>query len=189
MKFILLLVVCALISSNNLNAHKVRAVLYVTDSKIDFKLVRAIEERAKKYYNIRVTFMGKMNYPKKTPNGYLAESFTNKLNARRGGKEYAICITDKDIIRLRFWEIDWSFTVDTILGYTDIQNSTCIISYADLKDTNTFNRTVNVVMHEMGHMVGLDHCENDNCLMVPYDHLDNDTLCYWCQKRLQKIKQ
>src|SRR6185369_7083291 len=105
-------------------------------------------------------------------------------------QEYAIGITDQDIIRIRMWDVlDLTFTVDTILGFTDNPANTCIVSYARLKDSNTFNRTVNVVMHEMGHIMGLDHCEDGDCLMIPRDHLDSDMLCYRCRCKLKRRKQ
>jgi archaemetzincin len=187
MKFIILLVVCSFLSSGSISARKVRAKLYTTDF-IDHRLICAIRDKAKDLYNIRVVFSGKLKYPAKTDNGYKAEAFTNKLNKKRGRQEYAIGITDQDIIRYRIWDwFDFTFVADTILGFTDISGESCIISTAQLKDSNTFNRIVNVVMHELGHLVGLDHCEDEDCLMIPYDHLDNSCLCVRCKWQLQKI--
>ena len=188
-KFITLLLVCSLISSGNISAGKIKAALYATDNyHLDPKLICAIRDRAKEMYGIKIVFKGRLKFPEKADNGYKAEAFTRKLNRKRGNQEFAIGLTEQDIIRYHIWDWDFTFTVDTILGYTDIPGGSCIISYARLQDSLTLSRTVNVVMHEMGHLVGLDHCDDENCLMIAYDHLDNSSLCPICKKKLQKIK-
>lgn len=188
MRFIILLVVCSFLSSGSIGARKVRAKLYTTNF-IDPKLISAIRDKAKEVYNIRIVFSGRIRYPAKTENGYKAEAFTNKLYRKRGKQEYAIGLTDQDIIRYRVWDwFDLTFVADTIYGYTDLPEGSCIISTAQLKDSNTFNRTVNVVMHELGHLVGLDHCEDEDCLMIAYDHLDNSCLCDRCKWKLKRLR-
>lgn len=190
MKLVLLLIVCSFIYSGNISAGKIRAALYCTENEtVDPKLICAIRDMVKQIYGIKVVFKGKLNYPMKTANGFKAEAFTRKLMSKRGRKEFAIGLTDQDIIRYRMWDFDLTFTADTVLGFTDITMGACIISTARLQDSLTFNRTVNVVMHEMGHLVGLEHCEDENCLMIPYDHLDNDTLCDRCKWKLKKLSQ
>lgn len=185
-KIIVLLTLCSFLSSGSISARKVRAKLYTTDF-IAPKLIWAIREKAKQLYNIRIVFVGKFKYPAKTENGYKAESFTRKLTRKRGKQEYAIGLTDQDIISYKMYDwLDFTFVADTILGFADLPMGACIISSAQLKDSNTFNRTVNVVMHEIGHLVGLGHCEDEDCLMIRYDHLDNSALCCRCKWKLKK---
>ena len=54
-------------------------------------------------------------------------------------------------------------------------------------DSLNTNRTVNVVLHEIGHLIGLTHCENTNCLMISGGYLDDDSLCGHCAEELRGI--
>jgi hypothetical protein len=44
------------------------------------------------------------------------------------------------------------------------------------------------VLHELGHMLGLDHCKDEGCIMFGgYIWIKKETLCRDCQEALQKL--
>lgn len=161
------------------------ASLYLTNKDFDYNLISTIKKKAYDFYKIKVVFRGKIDYPPKDKDGYLADSFTTRLDKKRiRNNDFAVAVTDVTIIRQNFYDENWLFVIDTVLGYTNKPNSACIISNAQFKgQKESFNRTINVVMHELGHLMGLGHCEDD-CLMVAFGQLDNDTLCWKCKRKL-----
>ena len=48
---------------------------------------------------------------------------------------------------------------------------------------------INVILHEIGHIFGLPHCDNPSCLMITHGHLDNTILCDRCKRRLKLFKK
>ena len=57
---------------------------------------------------------------------------------------------------------------DNIFGLGYVGGKACIISDSRLASTDTalyFNRMRKVILHEMGHNLGLAHCINDSCIM------------------------
>jgi predicted Zn-dependent protease len=48
---------------------------------------------------------------------------------------------------------------------------------------------INIALHEVGHLYGLAHCDNENCLMISVGHLQNDTLCARCKRLLETFQK
>ena len=78
------------------------------------------------------------------------------------------------------------------LGYQP--GNTCVVSDFKFKtaDTMVYNRRMaNVLLHEIGHNIGLSHCPDDKCIMsknngdiMTLDNCGND-YCSSCRKKLQ----
>jgi archaemetzincin len=78
------------------------------------------------------------------------------------------------------------------LGYKP--GNSCVVSAFRLRKTATSQkhfqqRLFKVVVHEMGHNFGLDHCPNETCMMVDAEgqmKLDKEKdLCERCKRKLQ----
>jgi archaemetzincin len=106
--------------------------------------------------------------------------------------EYDISITKKD----GFGEIkepvskytDWG-----VFGYGYCPGASSVISTYRLKSigSETVGRVVKVAMHEVGHNLGLRHCENSNCVMQDaaekistIDRVER-ALCEQCKKKIR----
>jgi archaemetzincin len=73
--------------------------------------------------------------------------------------------TSADISTTHRGQKDWG-----IFGLANSWLGTCVVSTFRLKHGNpepeVFNRRVGIVaMHELGHLRGLPHCENQECVM------------------------
>jgi archaemetzincin len=78
-----------------------------------------------------------------------------------------------------------------IFGIGFLPGNACVVSDNRFKtrDKNLYlTRIKNVILHEMGHNMGLDHCTNPSCIMNPgsFNMLNNDgsDYCEVCRKRL-----
>ena len=78
------------------------------------------------------------------------------------------------------------------LGYRP--GNSCVVSTFRLKTTNKllfYKRLEKVVLHELGHNLGLPHCENPKCVMTnaaeKISTVDNANalLCDACAKRIR----
>lgn len=104
-----------------------------------------------------------------------------------------LIITEKDICHRK----DKNNTEFGILGLGGIYGKTCIISTFRLKRNvskqKILERLEKVALHEIGHNLGLNHCENNNkCMMssakgaisqVDYEEV---WLCEKCMKQIKK---
>ncbi len=173
--------------------------LYVTSNTVDSVLISRIQNAAYSLYNLKVVFIGKMGMPPpKTDSVWIADAFTNKINKIKRAKKYkyTIAITDVFLVRIyAMFDIDtFGLYIKPVAGYSDLPHNSCVVSRDELKDyesdpdsLNT-NRTVNVAMHELGHLVGLSHCDSVNCLMIGEGHMDNHSLCGRCAAELKDIQ-
>lgn len=81
-----------------------------------------------------------------------------------------------------------------ILGYAHLTNGTMVYSTKDLHegcaDINIKRRRSEwIIIHEMGHVFGFEHCPNNNCALnevCDYDYL-NTTKPAYCLECLEKI--
>jgi archaemetzincin len=82
-----------------------------------------------------------------------------------------------------------------IFGFGDHPGNVCIVSDTRLKiaDNEIYNsRLKKVIIHEIGHNMGLSHCKNDQCTMSEKNgnlkNLDN-TEVYYCSDCRKKVNQ
>ena len=88
--------------------------------------------------------------------------------------------------------LPFKITYDYLLrGFADEPSGNCIISTFKIRNetenSESFNSYLfNVIKHEVGHLLGLEHCGNSKCLMV-YGRLFNgsqSSLCELCKQKL-----
>ncbi|CAN1557186.1 COG1913 Predicted Zn-dependent proteases [Flavobacteriaceae bacterium] len=104
-----------------------------------------------------------------------------------------IIITEKDICHRK----DQNNTEYGILGLGGICGKTCIISTFRLKrkvsKQKILERLEKVALHEIGHNLGLNHCENNNkCMMSSakgaISQVDYEGV-WFCEKCMKQIKK
>lgn len=105
---------------------------------------------------------------------YSADSILNMLSGILNDEIIEVVgLTHKDIYILKK-EINktknplFDYSVSEIFGFGDFPGQCCIISdyIFKTKDTTLFkHRLKTVIIHEIGHNLGLDHCRVDHCTM------------------------
>ena len=87
----------------------------------------------------------------------------------------------------------WSHTVSAVLGFGDYPGNCSVVSDYLFKtnDTTLFkHRLRTVIIHEIGHNLGLDHCTFDKCIMseenrkIPVLDKSGNDYCDLCKRKL-----
>lgn len=146
------------------------------------------------FYGCEATIKNKIEFT----NDILSPSKTRydaiKILKKYNSKEITLIITEKDITCESNGHLEWG-----IFGYGNIPGTTCVVSTFRLKRKVTENQMIDrlkkIVIHEIGHNLGLDHCSYDHhCLMSDANgtikQVDQEKLwlCDKCQKILKKEK-
>lgn len=106
-----------------------------------------------------------------------------------------IGITDKDISCTNESYEDWG-----VFGLGFMPGKSCVISTfrlkRNLKSEEQFQeRVIKVVLHELGHNIGLDHCPTPNCMMQDAKgtirSVDEEKIevCILCKAKIQKFRE
>jgi archaemetzincin len=122
-------------------------------------------------------------------NQYLSDIFIERLKTRENVGELPLGITDVNL---------FANGLNFVFGQADRQGGAAVISLNLLRqesyglppdDILLMQRSVKEAVHEIGHLLGMDHCPDGNCVM----HFSNSLLdtdikgthfCRRCQPRL-----
>jgi archaemetzincin len=121
---------------------------------------------------------------------YLRSYYDNKVK-----KKYAkvIGLTYKDISTTKGQHKDWG-----IFGMAFLNTGPCVVSTYRLKrgaksQKHFMERLIKVIIHELGHAYGLDHCTTKSCVMQDargtIKTVDNNSghFCSRCREKLFRI--
>jgi len=138
-----------------------------------------ISREISNFYNRKVIILPPVNIPEtfrlsKDAELYLADSILDMLSEILNDEIIEIVgLTHKDIYILKKEKNKtanpfFNYSVQNVFGLGDMSGNCSIISdyLFNSADTALFkHRLKTVVLHEMGHNIGLDHCTLDQCIM------------------------
>jgi archaemetzincin len=160
----------------------------------DAKMLLYLEDSIEKFYPVEVVISGKRNFPSnfyyKPRNRYRADSTIKWLKQIIPDSARTIVgITNEDVSVNKGAHKDYG-----VMGLGYKPGKSCLISTFRLRKTATSQqhfrqRLFKVVVHEMGHNFGLDHCPEETCIMVDAEgqmKLDKEKdLCNGCKMKLR----
>lgn len=111
--------------------------------------------------------------------------------------DIAVGLTNQDISITKYKEgtreikdPEWMYKDFGIFGLGSVGGSSCVVSsnrlHKNVSDKTFYRRLMRITCHEVGHVLGLRHCPNANCLMNDANEsiktIDNSTgdLCQAC---------
>jgi archaemetzincin len=153
--------------------------------------VKLVAEALENYFNCDVKVQAAIDLPQSAwyapRSRYRADSLLRVLH-RNLEPEYdrAFGLTEKDISTTKPPHEDWG-----IMGLGSMPGSVCVVSTFRIKrgvnKAQFETRLKRVALHEVGHTMGLRHCENTKCLMrdangkVATVDEEGDELCERCK--------
>ena len=167
-------------------------------SEADASYSKLLKSEIELFYNCEVIILPEQKLPDfafyKPRNRYKADSLLKYLKIKLPKEcDYILGITGKDISTKDETHEDWG-----VFGLGFIGGPSCVVSDFRLKKSATDKhhlqeRLIKVVLHELGHTLGLPHCTADKkCLMEDADgtikSVDREEkyLCESCKKKLPK---
>ncbi|MFN8252096.1 MAG: zinc-dependent metalloprotease family protein [Ferruginibacter sp.] len=136
----------------------------------DTSLVPFVKEQVSNFYNCRVIVLQQCALPSsafyKPRRRYKADSLLLFQQNYPAGKGIVIGLTGRDISTSNEKSDDWG-----VFGLGYCPGKACVVSVYRLKSASGGTATLKerlakVVLHELGHNLGLPHCDNDpGCLM------------------------
>ena len=151
--------------------------------------VTLITNELKKNYKGCVMVNKTIKLPESALNGnrtrYRADSLINYLSKIAPKESVILGLTNKDISFTKGTYQDWG-----IFGLGSSYLKSCVVSSYRLKGNTKSDKLFKVVIHELGHTKGLNHCPDETCIMTDAkgkDRLDHKTdFCTKCKTVLLK---
>ena len=197
----------SVISLNHSNGQKIIALQPLGD--YDTAQLTAVGKEISVFFNTRVLILDPVSVPrsfysanKNSPwnDGYFSDSLVLFLSMFINDTIMKIVgITHTNIYTLRKWNVPLDkkrpvlYVPYTIFGLGYIGGNTSVVSDYRLQsvDRGLFeNRLKKVILHELGHNLGLSHCAVDSCLMSETNGdivKLNKTEGNYCKKCRQKL--
>ncbi len=171
--------------------------------------IDSVKNALENYYNFEVVILDKVDLPKmayteiRYPR-YRADSLLDWMSVRDydtidiviGLTTKDISITKyKDVSRTKIKEPEWKYKDFGIFGLGRISGEVCVVSSnrlsAGVSKELFYKRLTRIACHEVGHVLGLHHCPNKNCLMNDANEsistIDNNNgeLCADCKNEVE----
>ena len=201
--YIILLIVAA--GCSNIKEPKTIAIQTLSGFPNDLK--DTIRQSIEDYYHFETVIYNDIKIPEeyytafKSPR-YRADSIIRFLKLNKADSiDYIVGLTTKDICITKYDEDgkikspaskyrDWG-----IFGLGYRPGASCVVSIKRLKHANRtkyIDRIKKVTLHELGHNLGLPHCENQHCFMrdaAETIKTIDDVELNLCDKCFNKVQQ
>lgn len=173
--------------------------------QVDKSLNDTVINAIRASYGFKIIDLGKKTIPKnyfinvKSPR-YRADSIIHYLKTIKPDSiDYIVGLTAFDISTTKrdakgnILKPEHKYTDWGIFGLGYVPGPSCVVSSHRLKTNNKnlfYSRIKKVVIHELGHNLGLPHCKNKNCIMTDavekISTIDNEgqDLCDDCRKQI-----
>ena len=149
---------------------------------------------SKEFENAEIVLLKRIEMPSfayyKPRNRYRAEKILSFLDTIHCQATKIVGVTELDISTTKGECFDWG-----IFGYGRIDGKSCVCSSYRLKNKGTremfISRLRKLIIHELGHTYGLDHCAWPLCVMADYKgtmtSLDRTSyhFCVQCKRKLR----
>lgn len=166
--------------------------------KFDSNLLFFLKKEVEVFYKFNVLILKGSELPSKAyykpRNRYKADTLLDYLLLIKPKNiDYIVGLTEKDISCAKGQYSDWG-----VFGLGFMPGESCIVSSYRLKpsaknEEHFYERLSKVVIHELGHNFGLDHCSNSKCIMrdaegtVKSVDNENKALCESCVRKLKVL--
>ncbi|MFZ4400596.1 MAG: zinc-dependent metalloprotease family protein [Bacteroidales bacterium] len=171
--------------------------------EFDQNLITIVKANIANYYQVNVIELPMQALPQTayliSRDRYIADSLLEFILNQKAFQEknisstycnYIVGLTSKDICTSHNNSSSWG-----VFGLGFMPGKACIISTLRLKKNVDFSllteRLIKVVLHELGHNFGLDHCTTPNCMMRDAEgtikSVDNEKMdiCDVCKRKLK----
>lgn len=159
---------------------------------------RVIPYISKEYDNAQITLLAKVEMPSfayfKPRNRWRAEKILAFLDSVPFKAAKIVGLTALDLSTTKDSYPDWG-----VFGYGWIGGKSCVCSIYRLKNKDTREqfdiRLRKLIIHELGHTYGLDHCAWPQCVMADYKgtmaSLDRTSwhLCVQCREKYRAARR
>lgn len=188
------------------NKNKQRIIALQPLGDYDSEQLNFISKEIGSFYNRKVIILKPINIPAtfrltKDDELYSADSILEMLSEILNDEIIEIIgLTHKEIYTILKEKNNktknplFDYRVHSIFGLGYLPGNSCVISDYRLKSTDTVllkHRLRTVIIHEMGHNIGLQHCTVDQCIMsdqnAKFSVLDNcgKDYCNNCKRKLE----
>lgn len=180
---------------------KMKSKIYLIPvGDIEEWILEALSSRVEKNFNCKVEIHKSMTLPRDAfnpeRNQYFSSHILNKLHKfmRPDKHEKVLAISDVDLYVPR---LNFVFGEAELGGHFAIISLTRLHqSFYSLPENKALflERTIKEAVHELGHVYGLTHCPDPECVMhFSNSLLDTDqksaSFCSHCQKLLEELKE
>jgi archaemetzincin len=182
-----------------IKAEKIIKIALMPFNNIDSSMVSYADQEIRNFYHFTVVHLDSQPLPEMAwyppRKRYRADSLIIWLDRNKTESvDYIVGLTDKDISCTKGQYVDWG-----IFGYGYMPGSACVVSTLRLKRNADrdllYERFAKVLLHEIGHNLGLDHCPTVGCMMedakgtiVTVDN-EKKELCPLCRLKIQRFIQ
>jgi archaemetzincin len=190
---------------NNTQTEKKEVVIGVLPlGDFNQNLITVIKAQITIFYDVKVVVLPMLALPQtsylKSRDRYVADSLLDFILLQQALKEknntpnhcdYIVGLTEKDICTSHNNSSSWG-----VFGLGFMPGKACVISTLRLKKNANYDlltiRLIKVVLHELGHNFGLDHCKTPGCMMRDAEgtikSVDNEKMdiCKVCKGKLNK---